>query len=238
MSIKIMAAIWDLDLPHEQAWVLMAYADHADHDGGHCYPGTALICYKTGYSRRQIQYITGKLLERGIMTVEESGGGRGRLTHYRIDLSKAPVKAKGAISAPFAPQVAETAQSEEETAQNRAETAQSEAETAQSHTGNVREPLTVNLLTVREPQRESGHDSAAWIRIKNHLASTRNSSIAAYILPAQGWIEDETLVIIAPTNSGAEIIQQRLLFQIQRASLAVNHRKYKIDIRPPEVRSS
>ena len=91
MSVKIMGAIWDLDLPHELAWVLMAYADHADHDGRNCYPGTKLIAYKTSYSERTVQRCTAALVARGILTVERSGK-RGMATVYRISLSAAPMK--------------------------------------------------------------------------------------------------------------------------------------------------
>jgi hypothetical protein len=33
MSAKQTGLVWELDLPHNEAWVLMAMADHADHDG-------------------------------------------------------------------------------------------------------------------------------------------------------------------------------------------------------------
>jgi hypothetical protein len=111
MSVKIMGAIWDLDLPHELAWTLMAYADHADHDGRNCYPGNKLIAYKTGYSERTVQRCTAALVLRGILTVERAGG-RGHTTVYRIHLACAPLKTpavaipdaeigKGDILAPY-----------------------------------------------------------------------------------------------------------------------------------------
>lgn len=88
-----MGAIWDLDLPHALVWVLMAYADHADHDGRNCFPSAGLIAYKTGYSLRQVQRVTAALVERGVLIVERRGGGRAQPTRYRIDLKRAPLKA-------------------------------------------------------------------------------------------------------------------------------------------------
>ena len=61
MSAKLMGQVWDLDLPHNQAWVLMALADHADHEGNNVYPGLGLLRYKTGYSERQIRRVLDEL---------------------------------------------------------------------------------------------------------------------------------------------------------------------------------
>jgi hypothetical protein len=44
MSIKIMAAVWELNLPQNQKLVLLALADHAD-DRGTCYPSVARIAF-------------------------------------------------------------------------------------------------------------------------------------------------------------------------------------------------
>jgi hypothetical protein len=43
MSAKQTGLVWELDLPHNEAWVLMAMADHADHDGQNVYPGIPLL---------------------------------------------------------------------------------------------------------------------------------------------------------------------------------------------------
>lgn len=165
MSVKIMGAIWDLDLPHELAWVLMAYADHADHDGRNCYPGTKLIAYKTGYSARQVQRCTADLLSRGLLNVERQGGGRGHATVYRIDLARAPLKAaepkaepetvKGDILSPFT-ENSETMTQATETMTSEAETTteNSETMTKTGLKGDIAmspQPLTVNQLTVTEP---------------------------------------------------------------------------------------
>ena len=43
MSVKAMSWVWDQDIPREQKFVLLAYADHADHDGGNIYPAVDTI---------------------------------------------------------------------------------------------------------------------------------------------------------------------------------------------------
>lgn len=85
MSVKMMGRIWELELEHNHAWVLMALADHADHEGKNIYPSIPLIAWKTGYSERQVQRIVKSLVESGILVVQREGGGRGKATVYRID---------------------------------------------------------------------------------------------------------------------------------------------------------
>jgi hypothetical protein len=67
MSVKVMAWVWDLDLQKELKFILLAYADHADHDGKNIYPAVATIAKKTGYSERAIQYNTKKLVTMGLL---------------------------------------------------------------------------------------------------------------------------------------------------------------------------
>lgn len=87
MSAKIMGAVWDLDLPHAEAFVLLAMADHADHDGGSVRPSFGLIAWKTGYSERQVRRIVATLTTRGILILEASGKDDGTSNTYRINLS-------------------------------------------------------------------------------------------------------------------------------------------------------
>lgn len=69
MSAKAAGRVWDLDLPHNKRLVLLAMADHADHDGRNIYPSTDLIAWKTGYSRRQVQRVIDTLIADGILTI-------------------------------------------------------------------------------------------------------------------------------------------------------------------------
>ena len=67
MSGKVMGWIWDADIDRESKFILLAYADHADHDGQNIYPSIGLIAWKTGYSERQVQRVTHRLMENGCL---------------------------------------------------------------------------------------------------------------------------------------------------------------------------
>ena len=68
MSSKIMGLVWDADIKQNLKLVLLADADHADHEGNNVFPSVALIARKTGYTDRQVQRITADLVEAGLMT--------------------------------------------------------------------------------------------------------------------------------------------------------------------------
>jgi len=73
MSVKIMGLVWDLDLPRDEKFVLLAYADHASHDGTNIYPSVSTIAEKTGYSERSVQLITRQLEERKLLIPDGRG---------------------------------------------------------------------------------------------------------------------------------------------------------------------
>src|SRR5687767_14274350 len=85
MSGKAIGRIWEMDLPHAEAWVLMALADHADHEGRNIYPGMGLVAWKTGYSRRQVQRIVNALIAKGILILEAINVGKYGTNRYHID---------------------------------------------------------------------------------------------------------------------------------------------------------
>lgn len=62
-----MGWVWDLDIPRDEKFILLAYADHADHDGNNVFPAIASVALKTGYSERSVQRITRKIEERGLL---------------------------------------------------------------------------------------------------------------------------------------------------------------------------
>lgn len=96
MSVRVMGLVWDLDLPPDQKFVLLALADHADHEGTNAHPGIGLLAQKCSYSERQVQYAIGKLKAAGLIRPMRSAkGGRGAPTVYEILLLK------GAQPAPF-----------------------------------------------------------------------------------------------------------------------------------------
>lgn len=73
MSVKAMGHVWDLDMPANKKFVLLAYVDHADHDGTGIFPSEDRVAYKTGYSRRQVQRITDELEAEGYLIPDGQG---------------------------------------------------------------------------------------------------------------------------------------------------------------------
>jgi len=90
VSAKIMGKAWDLALPHNQLLVLLAMADHADHEGNNVYPSLGLVAWKTGYSEQQVRRVIRSLVSTGILSVVEKIPGR--TIKYRIDTSKGKQK--------------------------------------------------------------------------------------------------------------------------------------------------
>src|SRR5579863_6039050 len=86
MSAKIMGQVWDLDLPANEQSVLLALADHADHDGSRVHPSNGLVAWKVGISEQTVRRLKRKLEERGILVRVKAPAGR--VWEYRIDLAK------------------------------------------------------------------------------------------------------------------------------------------------------
>jgi len=84
MSVKVMGLVWDAELPKQEKFVLLAYADHAGHNGENIFPAVATMCRKTGFSDRSIQKITKRLLELKIL--ERNGYGMNGTNKYNINL--------------------------------------------------------------------------------------------------------------------------------------------------------
>lgn len=71
-----MSAVWELDLPREQKFVLMAIADHAN-DDGYAWPSASRLAWKCGYKqRRQVMAIVQRLIELGLLLPIEPAAGR------------------------------------------------------------------------------------------------------------------------------------------------------------------
>jgi len=96
MSVRVMGAVWDLDIPRAQKFVLLAYADHADHEGHNIWPAVPTIAKKTGYKDRAVQSIT-RSLERDGYLVDDGEGINGT-NKFRIPMRGAeiaPLPSKG-----------------------------------------------------------------------------------------------------------------------------------------------
>lgn len=90
MSAKISGQVWELDLPHSKLLVLLALADHADHEGNNVFPCMELIEWKTGYTLRNVRRIVADLRDDGILL--PYGRTEGGVVVYRIELEHVPRK--------------------------------------------------------------------------------------------------------------------------------------------------
>ena len=82
MSVKTMGLVWDMKCPAEinglqfkpgHKFVLIAYADHADHNGRNMWPAIEHIARKTGYNERSVQRLTSELEDMGILCDDGQG---------------------------------------------------------------------------------------------------------------------------------------------------------------------
>lgn len=73
MSVKTMAKVWDMSMEPGEKLVLLAYADHADHNDDNMYPSIATIMEKTGYTERHIQRVTRSLENKGFLVSTGKG---------------------------------------------------------------------------------------------------------------------------------------------------------------------
>jgi len=87
MSVKIMGMVWDLEIDSTHKLVLLAYADHASHDGTNIYPSVSTIAKKCCLSERTIQRITRQLEQDGYLVSDsDQSGGRNKTNQWHIPL--------------------------------------------------------------------------------------------------------------------------------------------------------
>lgn len=91
MSSRFSGLTWETDLPPIEKFILLAMADHADHEGENVRPSVALICHKTGYSRSTVLKAQARLRDLGILEVVEMRQAEGRPTLYNIDADSMPM---------------------------------------------------------------------------------------------------------------------------------------------------
>ena len=91
MSVKISGKVWELDIDPIDKLVLLALADHADHEGENVRPGHELLAAKTGLSEKTIGTKIEHFVAQGWIEIEGNRqGGRGRKRDYSIDIEQAP----------------------------------------------------------------------------------------------------------------------------------------------------
>lgn len=79
MSIKLMAAAWEMDLPQTEKMVLLCLCDHSS-DEGVCWPSVARMARKCSVSDRTVQTAIKRLRERGIIDWNEAPGRSHKFT--------------------------------------------------------------------------------------------------------------------------------------------------------------
>ena len=72
MSIKLMSAIWDLDLPRTETLIMLALADLAN-DDGYCAPDMTKLARRCRIDRGSLAGWITKLERAGWLTVREGG---------------------------------------------------------------------------------------------------------------------------------------------------------------------
>lgn len=85
MSIKLLSAAWELDLPSTEKMVLMCLCDFARDDGGNCWPSIGTIARKCSKGKRTVQAAIRRLESAGFLTATERSG---RSTSYHLDPRK------------------------------------------------------------------------------------------------------------------------------------------------------
>lgn len=97
MSVRQMGMVWELDLDKPLKFLLLALADHADHEGENARPGVPLLAWKTGDSERTVHRGLRRLEDLKLIEKVEQGGGlmpgpgqtmQGRATVYRLTLER------------------------------------------------------------------------------------------------------------------------------------------------------
>ncbi len=87
MSVRLMGAVFELDVPACDKLVLLAMADHARDDGTGCYPSIGRLAKKTSLSVRSVQRTIRGLENAGFLVSKgKSKGGRGVTTEYNLTL--------------------------------------------------------------------------------------------------------------------------------------------------------
>lgn len=77
MSIKIMSAVWDMDIPGTEKLILLALADFANHEG-ECWPSVRMLIKKTGFAERTVQMAVKGFVDSGIIERSAPPGQRSR----------------------------------------------------------------------------------------------------------------------------------------------------------------
>ena len=83
MSIRAMAAVWDLPLEPTMKLLLLALADYADANGT-AWPSYPTLSARVGITERQLRRLIGQAEDAGYLTRLRGGRGPGNSTRYTL----------------------------------------------------------------------------------------------------------------------------------------------------------
>lgn len=89
-----MTWVWDsAPVGGTELLCLLAIADHADDHGRNAYPSIGTLARKTRMSERSVKRIVHRLIEQGLLTVEQGGGRRSNryVIHMAVEDRRVPV---------------------------------------------------------------------------------------------------------------------------------------------------
>ena len=112
MSVKLMSAAWDMDLPMGQKMLLLALCDHANDDGV-CYPSQEKLAQKCSMGERTVISHIQWLERHGIVSRERRQNTQRRKSDlYQITLGNYTAEPANSAPAKFSPEPANFAPSE------------------------------------------------------------------------------------------------------------------------------
>lgn len=86
MSIRRILASLDADLPPAEKLLLVLLADNADDSTGKCWPSQAYLARRAGVTRKSVNQIISRLVDKGLVTVQKRyrDTGAQRSNMYRV----------------------------------------------------------------------------------------------------------------------------------------------------------
>lgn len=208
MSVKAMALVWDMPCPDtinglqfeaHHKYILIAYADHADHQGKNIYPAIETIRKKTGYkSERSIQNITHELESMQVL-IADGEGPRGT-RKWRI-----PFNDEGAKIAP--PQILQGATNDKSLGAIPSGAIPSGANIAPE----LKEPEPEQIESIYQNMDLVWEQTKT--EIKNHV---KRAEYATWIEPTQAVnFDGQTLTIEAGNSYAVQWLEKNILYTAQ-----------------------
>lgn len=209
MSVKAMSLVWDLECPKEYGevafkpshkYVLIAYADHADHNGKNIWPAVPTIARKTGLDDRTVQRLTGDLEAIGLL-VEDGKGPRGTNKWYM------PFNERGDKLTPLANCRGDKSE------ESLGDIPSGDIPSGDKLTPEVKEPEPINITK----------EVIAWNKVKDILEEEMpNGSFAQYVQRTRAAsLENDTLMVLAENQDTRGWLESRVRKTAERMLVGI-----------------